>query len=91
MVVEPSHAKHLSLNHVCKIGLKEKKFLYILFSEIFSNNEYMHIAHIGRSRTRPEKKKCLYIEIAWVADLHTYVRSTVYCMLKENCNIGVVI
>jgi hypothetical protein len=22
MVVEPSHVKHLSLNHVCKIGLK---------------------------------------------------------------------
>jgi hypothetical protein len=37
--------KHLSLNHVCKIGLKENNFfLYILFSLIISNNQYMHVS-----------------------------------------------
>jgi hypothetical protein len=39
MVEEPSHVKKLSLNHVCKIGLK--KFLisyFCFFKKMFSSN-----------------------------------------------------
>jgi hypothetical protein len=53
MVQEPSHVKHLSLIHVCKIGLKElakllKNSFCLAIGRVL---EYNHVPILDRERT----------------------------------------
>jgi hypothetical protein len=55
MVEEPSHIKQLSLNHVCKIGLKPRKCAGMLHE--FAPNYIQYIAITACSHIQPPMLK----------------------------------
>ncbi len=52
MVEEPSHVKQLSLNHLCKIGLKKQTYTYIIHAKrLFLSRDMVHLMALTTTHT----------------------------------------